>query len=395
MDTKHTRYLEHHIPGEVFLGLGVENETYVEVGGMLYKKMNQARERYSVDYWATYKQLPPLPTSLRIPLLANSHTFTKCDPFGEHKTLYSRNPPPNPKFAGETLLEVLERVEPTVFGPTAKDVWWCFDGDTVEFMTQAFRCATVTEVIAELIAAKQRWMAALCKVLATIPCEPALKGSLGWPQANYGLATYLTNRTSIATFNNGTYHVNLTAPTRLGKEGEIADWPRFLHIHRQAARLFQWLSPFLVAAYGAADPFAQKSAAYPAGSQRIAASRYVSVGTYDTRTMTQGKLLISPLSEMATARWFREMYNQRQVAYKLPEEIGYDINFHKFPHHGLEFRMFDWVPEERLWELLDVLVAMMDRAITATCEIPLSTGFSCLAAGAGTCCVGRGECTPE
>ncbi len=389
---KHKRYLEHHVPGDVFWGLGVENETYVELlagkevtADFLVK--NQKRERYSVNYWTQYRTgfvqeamaawiatLPQGPnTPLRLPLLANGHTFTKCDPWGEHSTTYAVNPAPNPKWAGRTLLEVLEAAEPAVFGPAARDVWWCFDGDTVEFMTQAFRCTTTGAVVAELLEAKERWLDALRRVLATTRCESLLKGPVGWPTANHGFAVFLTNRRNVAIFNNGTYHINITAPTTLGKNGEIADWPRFLHIHRQAARLFQWLAPFLVAAFGSGDPFAAAAAAglhsrkatTPAGSQRLAASRYVSVGNYDTRLMPRGKLLTTPVNEMTQPpTWWLQMYADRPTAYEQLGAIGYDINFNKFPNHGLEFRIFDWFTEARLGEVLEMLVRLMDRAMT-------------------------------
>lgn len=392
---KHKRYLEHHVPGEVFWGLGIENETYIELydGRDVTAEflLNQKRERYSVNYWTQYKEgavakvlaewIPKLPqgphTPLRIPLLVNGHSFTKCDPWGEHTTTYTANPAPNRKFAGRTLLEVLEAHDPATF-KDGHGVWWCFDGDTVEFMTQAFRCATVEGALLELLDAKARWIAALQGALAAVRCESVLKSPIGWPRQNHGLAVFLTNRRNVAIFNNGTYHINITAPSRLGKDGNIEDWPRFLHVHRQAARLFQWLSPFFVAAYGSGDIFGQlaqghAATAFPAGSQRLAASRYVSVGTYDTRQMLRGKIVTSPTAEMVPPpTWWHEMYDRRQVAYEKLDSVGYDINFNKFPNHGLEFRIFDWFGEEALGPLLEVLVAMMDRAMSVplTKEVP-------------------------
>lgn len=390
---KHKRYLEHHVPGEVFWGLGIENETYIELydGRHVTAEFlhNQKRERYSVDYWKQYKEgavakaiaewiqkLPHGSNTLHLPLLLNGHTFTKCDAWGEHATTFAANPAPNKKYAGQTLLEMLEVQDPTVF-KDGHGIWWCFDGDTVEFMTQAFRCATVEGTLLELLDAKAKWMAALRTSLAAIPCEAALKGPIGWPKQNHGLATFLTNRDNIAIFNNGTYHINITAPSRLSKDGTIEDWPRFLHIHRQAARLFQWLSPFLVAAYGSGDIFGhfapQARGMFPAGSQRLAASRYVSVGTYDTHLMPRGKVVTTSTAEMVPPpTWWHEMYSRRQVAYEKLDSIGYDINFNKFPNHGLEFRIFDWFGEEALGPLLEVLVVLMDRAMSVprTKEVP-------------------------
>ncbi len=390
---KHIRYVDQHIPGEEFWGIGVENETYVELlAGMRkpaeFLAKNQERERYSVNYWRQYKpntiqpvleswmsHLPQGPhTEIQLPLLANGHSFTKCDVWGEHRTTYSATPTVNPKFTGRTWMEVLETLHPAVFGPTARDVWWCFDGDTVEFMTQRFRCGTWEDTMAELLEYKARWLKALQDALVSVRCERLWSAGVRWPLYNYGFAVFLSNRRNVAIFNNGTYHVNLTAPTRLDKHGEIEDWPRFLQIHRNAARLFQWISPFLVAALGSADPFANLGGPhkeFPAGSQRLAASRFVSVGTFDTRRMLRGKIVTTPVVDMEpTPLWWHEMYASRKSSYEKLEAIGYDINFNKYPNHGLEFRIFDWFSEEALGPLVRALIGMMDVAIHIRGEVP-------------------------
>ena len=56
---KHTKYFSSYKPNDHFWGIGIENETYLEipnqpgVNGEFLKK-NQKRERYSVDYYAGY-----------------------------------------------------------------------------------------------------------------------------------------------------------------------------------------------------------------------------------------------------------------------------------------------------------------------------------------------------
>jgi hypothetical protein len=389
-DPKHDRYRDVQCPGDVFWGIGIENETYVEVeGGVpviadIVKK--QARERYSVNYWGQYKTgevdtlldrwISRLPgganTPLTLPLLLNGHTLTKCDRYGEHKTVYGKVPKPNPKFRGTTLYEDLSGVAPEVFGPNALDRWWCFDGDTVEFMTQDYYCVTIEDVVGELIEAKTRWIAALQKGLKTIPVERLLRSPVRFPTRNYGLAVFLTNRRNVAIFNNGTFHLNMTAPTRLDKNGEIEDWAAFQAIHQRVARLFQWISPFLVAKYGSPDVFAHlagPNSRYPTGSQRLAASRYVSVGTYDTTKMIRGKLLTKPVSEVR-CDWWHQMYGQPGCAYKPLEVIGFDVNFNKFNNHGLEFRIFDWFPEAGLMDLMRLLVWLFDHASSVK-EVPI------------------------
>ncbi len=390
---KHVRYVDQHIPGEEFWGIGIEIESYIELLAPMKKPAeflatHQVRERYSVNYWLQYKPntiqpvfeswMASLPqgktTEISLPLLANGHSFTKCDVWGEHRTTYSTTPTINPKFTGQTWMEVLETLNPVVFGPESQGVWWCFDGDTVEFMTQRFRCGSWEDTMAELLEYKTRWLKALNDAILSVRCERLWSAGVRWPLYNYGFAVFMSNRRNVAIFNNGTYHVNLTAPTRLDKNGEIEDWPKFLHIHRNAARLFQWISPFLVAALGSADPFANLGGPhreFPAGSQRLAASRFVSVGTFDTRRMPRGKIVTTPTNEMdPPPLWWHEMYASRKSAYEKLEAIGYDINFNKFPNHGLEFRIFDWFSEDALGLLVRTLIGMMDVAMRIHGEVP-------------------------
>jgi hypothetical protein len=111
---KHAKYMNVCIPGEEYWGIGIENETYIELEGGIevsaeFLRKNQKRERYSVNYWTQYKPgavnavldawIAGLPqkeqTSIRLPLLLNGHSFTKCDAQGEHLTTYEQYPQPN------------------------------------------------------------------------------------------------------------------------------------------------------------------------------------------------------------------------------------------------------------------------------------------------------------
>lgn len=387
INPKHQKYENIYIPGDEYWGIGIENETYIELSEGIevdaeFIRTQHQRERYSVNYWTQYKPgivekainewISTLPdratTRLRLPLLLNGHSFTKCDCWGEHKTMYTSIPQLNPKCAKQTLLDKLAEVEPTVFGPEEQDAWWTFDGDTIEFMTQAFYCSKMEDVVEELRKAKERWLAGFVAGLEKLPREKLLQQIPIWPKHNYGFAIFASNRRNIAIFNNGTYHFNFTLPTYLDKEGNIADWPRFVERHRLAARMFQWLSPFLIAKWGSPDVFAnltknrQIGETFPAGSQRLAASRYVSIGTYDTREMPTGKQLVESVETIQGNEWRKQMYESPTCAYNLLEYVGFDINFHKFKNHGLEFRIFDWFSEERLGEVLRLLVWMLDAS---------------------------------
>jgi hypothetical protein len=379
MEDKHIQYADSHIPGEVFWGIGIENETYIEVRTPVkvtrdFFLTKHGRERYSVDYWPQYKpavlkaalESATFPT--RLPFLYNGHSLTKCDAQGQHRTTYAKVPTPNPAFSGTTLLEDLSGANPAVFGYEANHTWWRFDGDTIEFITQDFRCTTVEASLRELIGCKTRWIDAFRAYTGL---------DATWPSTNHGFAVFATNPSNVGIFNNGTIHLNWTVPTLLDKNGEIDNWPRFEQQHRNLARLLQWLEPFWVAKYSSPDPFANMPdmpyalrAKFPAGGQRLAASRYIGVGTYDTETMPTGKLLTEErrlIPDSAKAGW--EAGYNRPVAYEVLDRIGYDINFHKFKNHGVELRIFDWVPPDQLLEIMRTCVWAMDRAVT-TPSIP-------------------------
>lgn len=388
VDTKHERYGISHVPGDRYWGIGIENENYIEcMNGVQHTAdllMQQTRDRYCVNYWLQYKNdilqkaikdwMSGLPegsaTPLTFPQLLNAHTITKCDRMGEHQTTYAKNPTPNPNFGGTTLWEDIQRIRPDVFGSTGHEIWWTFDGDTVEIMTQDYYCAKAEKVVRELKERKQEWMSAFIEAISKLPTKhPVLQQPIDWMRRNYGFAVFQTNPKNIAIFNNGTYHINLTAPTVLDKNGDIAHWGHFVRIHQKAARLFQWISPFFLVRYGAADPFANMDhvpstirACFPAGSQRLAASRYVSIGTYDTRIMERGKVLTKPISEFTPPPWWQTLYDDPTFAYNKMDSIGFDINFNKYKNHGLEFRIFDWFPETYLLNTLRILIWMFDYA---------------------------------
>ena len=86
---------------------------------------------------------------IQLPLLINSHTLTKCDSSLEHSTLYKKNPTPNPKFSGLAIFDILKSSDPAFF-LESYEKWFCFDGDSIEIMTQNFYCTTVNKTCLEL-----------------------------------------------------------------------------------------------------------------------------------------------------------------------------------------------------------------------------------------------------
>lgn len=197
------------------------------------------------------------------------------------------------------------------------------------------------------------------------------QGEIIYPPVNHGLALLHTNQNNVAIFNNGTYHINITLPTKLDEYGRIENWSEFVDKHRQMARLFQWITPLLIAKLGSGDCFRHISKSsgelhFPQGSQRCCVSRYIGVATYDTVAMKPGKILIIDNPKMP---WMREIYEKPECAYKMLESVGLDINFHKHHNHGLEFRIFDWFPESMLPFVMSLFVYMADEALT---HVPLN-----------------------
>jgi hypothetical protein len=332
-------------------------------------------ERYSVNYYAVYKKglldlalataLAAAPGGrMTVPVLMNNHSFIDCDLSAEHRTTYERTPKSNPRFAGRTLYDYICDHSAWLRDERGRAFVW--DGDTVEFMTQRFYRATVDDVMMELCDAEERFV----RELNAVPRQGVLLShgpfSLAAPR-NEPWATYLTNPRGVSMFNNGTIHVNITLPTRLDWTGRRPlFWDDFVERHRRLARLIQWIEPLWIAAYGSGDPFASVTGVsgelYAAGSQRLAVSRYIGVGTFDTEQMPTGKILQIP-SGVGTGRfpWYDRLY-EHMGGYERLGVVGLDLNFNKHWAHGLEIRIFDQMSRVALREVLEQVVILMDVA---------------------------------
>ena len=368
---KHKKYFSSYKPNELYWGIGIENETYLEipnqekVEGSFFLK-NHKRERYSVDYFDGYLDsyfLKSLRTIINendkydLPLLINSHSLTKCDLSGNHITLYTKGSKPNPLFSGKTVIDYMK--EKDSYFKDEFENSYCFDGDTVEFMTLNYYKTTINKVIDELIYEKKRFLRHLNKI-------PTLNNVI-YPKKNHGFARFKTNPNNLAIFNNGTYHFNFTLPTMLDDKAEIKDRKRFIQNHKKAIIMIQLFEPFFIALYGSPDPLSKStiySYRFPNGSQRVAASRYIGAGTYDTHIMTPGKLLQEDrktiTNDKPTFFWYKKLY--QQIHYKMNDKIGFDINFNKFLNHGIEIRFLDWFDESLLPGLLEAFVYILDHS---------------------------------
>ena len=96
---KHRNYFDKYIPNDIYWGIGIENETYLEMGKNILTDKNffikQIRERYSVDYFKAYKEnkyiesINKLTLPKNVPVLLNAHTFTKTDKNNQRLAIFT------------------------------------------------------------------------------------------------------------------------------------------------------------------------------------------------------------------------------------------------------------------------------------------------------------------
>jgi len=381
-DKKHLKYRELYKPNSLYWGLGIENELYLEfekkceINEELFIKSCK-RERYSVNYFDNYIHLDFINALkhfiygkkvLKVPILMNSHSFTKTDKENNAKTQYTVLAEPNPKFLGETLLETIQN-ESDYFKNNI-DNEWLFDGDTIEFNTLKFYNPTLQEVVSELSNNKKTFINELNEIFKKKKLFREL-GDIGFMENNHPFATFMTNYKKVTIFNNGTLHYNLTLPTELDENAQIKDMPRFVNEHKKGIKIIQWMEPFIIAMYGTPDPFSvmnnyKDKYKFSSASQRTAVSRYIGIGTYDTDEMLKGKILSRARTELACNKlpfwWFNEYYKNN--AYVKLEEIGYDINFNKHYNHGIEIRFLEHITEKiKMFEAFEFIIYLMDMIL--------------------------------
>ncbi|AGF85569.1 hypothetical protein QJ854_gp213 [Moumouvirus goulette] len=368
-----SKYIKFYQPNDIYWGLGIENESYFILNNNIQKtgeyiKKNRKRERYSVDYNSSYDQ-EKLSIYLdkifndkdiyNIPQYVNSHTLSKTDLNEEHMTLYVIGKKNNPKFNGKTIHDLFIESNEIIFNDFNNK--YVFDGDTIEFITQNFYKTTVNKCVEELVDYKKLFISQINKFLLqnNLP-------SWNFPKINYGLVQFKTNPNNINIFNNGTYHINITMPTKLNEYGSIDNKEDFLNKHKNAIKIIKWIEPFIVALYGSPDVFSfEDNGKYSSGSLRLTASRYVSIGTYDTKIMKTGKQLNDLKTLMYAYLYDKSWYNKiySVTDYKQVENIGYDINYAKHLNSGIELRILDYFPEECLENLINFIILLLDHSL--------------------------------
>ena len=403
--SKHARYKAAYNPaGGLFWGLGIEVETYLHFTRPIHVatpviRSSHSPERYSVAYSATYKPTalaaalesayPDASGCLPMPLCVNSHGLAAMDVAGNHKTTYEKTPKPNPAFTGKTWFEELQAFDADFFGK-GYEVLFTFDGDSIEFMTQRFYCATSDQVVKELQAVKATFLTKLNTFVAKRQLFKRHGSALRWAPNNPAFVVQRTNPSQVAMFNNGTYHINITLPSYTGPAAAPGDLPpllypsAFIADHRRFIRLIQWLEPLVLAV--CPEGFAKASPeGFAKASQRCAVSRYIGIGTYDTEAMPEGKILTADVPTIRGADqpfwWYRRFHETS--AYSPLTTIGMDINFRKHHNHGVEIRCLDWFPEQLLPGLLAFFIRLADLSLARPLapEAPMSETWNDLVVG--------------
>lgn len=371
---KHKKYKDKYGSNELFWGIGIEIETYLQFDkdinvAIPILKSAHKPERYSVDYYKSYNFtafhnlfFEPF---YKVPYLINSHSLSKVDRFGIHATTYERVPKPNKKFSGQTLFDEIKEFSDII--KNDYELRYTFDGDSIEFMTLDFYKAKLTKVIKELVSYKATFLKELNRFLV----EKKLfrdKGLLIYPPRNPGFAMMYSNPGNIVMFNNGTYHINITIPSLLGADSILVNEDLFREEHRLCIQMIQWMEPFLLGVYGTADPFSSVSPFFSKGSQRCSISRYIGIGTFDVDKMEEGKIMTRDIKKIIGSSldyWWYRVYHAKS-AYKSLDQIGMDINYRKHYNHGIEIRIFDWFPEDQLKKLVTFLIHLCDLSLKRT-----------------------------
>jgi len=178
---------------------------------------------------------------------------------------------------------------------------------------------------------------------------------------NYPFAMYLTNYNNIGMFNNGTFHYNITLPTKLNDRAEIENSKQFKEDHKKAIRMIQWFEPLFICMYNTPDPFCE-AVQFSKCSQRCAVSRYIGIGTYDTDRMLEGKQLTTKIDGYKDYFWYKRYHKVSN--YTMLDEVGYDINFYKHYNHGIEIRFFDYISDQKMMkESLEMMIHLMDYVL--------------------------------
>jgi hypothetical protein len=364
-----------------YWGIGIENECYLQCDPIIVKGSDIVKklgyERYSIDYRKNYNisdvndlvaKYYNLNTNYKIYQMINAHSLDKMDRNGQHKTTYEKVPKLNSKFIGKTILEewfIYDNSMYDILDPqnkTRTNVF--FDGDTIEFITDKFYKTNSKLVVKELYESKELFLNKFNKFKKDTKLWEG-SNDITFVTKHPGLNIMKSHPNKIVLFNNTTYHLHITLPTEI-YNGIIIDNNDFDIRHAKAIRLIQWFEPLFLVTLSSPDLFGILSDNYTKGSMRGTISRYIGIGTYDTRKMIKKKILTAPIKEIKPSNviWWRDMV-EKNLKYNLPMvDIGMDFNYAKHYQSGFEFRLLDGFPIEYMKDVIDCILLICCHALS-------------------------------
>ena len=204
--------------------------------------------------------------------------------------------------------------------------------DKVQFKTRgSFK--SVDACVQDFLARKTQWLASVQEL------------GVGFPE--HGGTFDITTLDQLVPHEGQATVFHLTLPTEV-------DERQMIQRYRVVARLFQWLTPFLLVRFGIGDPFSSVSVPgrhFANGSRRLATCLSVGPGIYDTDRMPRGAPGTVPY-ERTEGRWYEMLHDHPETPYKSSGVLGLDLQFCE----GMEFRIFDDVRDDELAEVLGLLV---------------------------------------
>ena len=206
--------------------------------------------------------------------------------------------------------------------------------DKVQFKTLG-PFDSIASCVRDFLDRKARWLASVQELAVDFPGHDGTFDitTLGQLVPHEGQATV--------------FHLML--PTWTNEHGKMVDESLTVQRYRMIARLFQWLTPFLVVRFGIGDPLI--GTRFAKGSRRLATCLTVGPGIYDTDRMPRGAVSTVPY-ERTEGRWYEMLHDRPETPYKSSGVLGLDLQF----CGGLDFRIFDDVRDDELAEVLGLLV---------------------------------------
>lgn len=347
--------IEYFQPADKYWGLGIECETYFQIGETLcrgdYLKTHIRRNlRRSDDYTQMY---PENSTQKAYDLMFQNNATYRIPRILDRYSIDTV-----PDMQGQTLNDKFMAAYPTM-AAAFRNKNYLYDASKIEFVTRNFYKSNVSLVVRDLISTRNNFMSCFSEYMQIDDLQPMM-----W---NYGLVQYFSNSDNIEIYNIGSYHLNLTLPTKLDSHAEIANSESFIRQHQMAIRVVQWMQPFLMAIYGSPDFLSLvDNESYAAGSLRCLISQYLSIGTYDSDLMMRGKLAGSPREQHDVYHREKSWYQQlaAKCKYQFGPKIGFDVNFAKHYQSGIEFRFPDYFPTDCLEDFLNLIVLLMAHSLT-------------------------------